>query len=145
MFRSRFLTTCMLVAGMICADLAPALAMMPTVPTTPGVAAAGAVIETVQYRRRPVPRPTYRYWRGHRGYNYYRRGYRRGPDGWWYPMAAFGLGAIIGGMAAHPPAPSITDAHIRWCMQRYRSYRAWDNTYQPYQGPRRICVSPYSR
>lgn len=35
-------------------------------------------------------------------------------------------------------------AHVRWCHNRYRSYRAWDNTYQPYNGPRRQCWSPYS-
>ncbi|MGV3652562.1 MAG: BA14K family protein, partial [Devosia sp.] len=26
---------------------------------------------------------------------------------------------------------------------RYRSYRASDNTFQPYNGPRQQCVSPY--
>lgn len=35
-------------------------------------------------------------------------------------------------------------AHVRWCHNRYRSYRSWDNTYQPYNGPRRQCWSPYS-
>jgi len=35
------------------------------------------------------------------------------------------------------------DAHTSWCYARYRSYRAYDNTFQPYYGPRRICVSPY--
>ncbi|TIU38734.1 MAG: BA14K family protein, partial [Mesorhizobium sp.] len=32
----------------------------------------------------------------------------------------------------------------RWCYDRYRSYRAWDNSYQPYGGPRQQCLSPYS-
>lgn len=27
-----------------------------------------------------------------------------------------------------------------WCRQQYRSYRASDNTYQPFSGPRRACV-----
>jgi len=35
------------------------------------------------------------------------------------------------------------NAHTRWCYNRYRSYRAYDNTYQPYNGPRRQCYSPY--
>ena len=35
------------------------------------------------------------------------------------------------------------NAHTRWCYARYRSYRAYDNTYQPNNGPRRQCVSPY--
>lgn len=29
-----------------------------------------------------------------------------------------------------------------WCAARYRSYRAEDNTYQPYDGPRRRCDPP---
>ena len=34
-------------------------------------------------------------------------------------------------------------AHVQWCYDRYRSYRAWDNTFQPYHGPRQQCYSPY--
>ena len=34
--------------------------------------------------------------------------------------------------------------HVDWCYDRYRSYRESDNTYQPYNGPRRQCYSPYS-
>ncbi|MBW9117672.1 BA14K family protein [Rhizobium cauense] len=29
-----------------------------------------------------------------------------------------------------------------WCAARYQSYRASDNTYQPYDGPRRTCIAP---
>ncbi len=36
-----------------------------------------------------------------------------------------------------------SDAHEEWCFDRYRSYRAYDNTYQPYRGGRRYCRSPY--
>lgn len=42
------------------------------------------------------------YWHGHRGYRHYRHGYRRHNDGWWYPLAAFGAGAIIGGAISQP-------------------------------------------
>ncbi|MEF0940433.1 BA14K family protein [Rhizobium sp. BR 362] len=34
-------------------------------------------------------------------------------------------------------------AHVRWCYARYRSYRAYDDTFQPSYGPRRPCVGPY--
>lgn len=37
----------------------------------------------------------------------------------------------------------MSDAHIQWCYNRYRSYRAYDNTFQPYNGPRQQCYSPY--
>lgn len=36
------------------------------------------------------------------------------------------------------------NAHVDWCYNRYRSYRAYDNSFQPYHGPRRQCWSPYS-
>ncbi|MBZ7924512.1 BA14K family protein [Ensifer adhaerens] len=35
------------------------------------------------------------------------------------------------------------NAHTSWCYARYRSYRAYDDTFQPYYGPRQVCVSPY--
>lgn len=38
----------------------------------------------------------------------------------------------------------LSNAHVQWCYDRYRSYRAYDNTFQPYNGPRRQCWSPYS-
>ncbi|HMM64427.1 MAG TPA: BA14K family protein [Mesorhizobium sp.] len=86
------------------------------------------------------------YWRGHRGYRNYRPGYRRHGD-IWFPLAAFAAGANISGAIANdrppPPPAAYGNAHVRWCSQRYRSYRAYDNSWQPYNGPRRQCVSPY--
>src|SRR5262245_34717158 len=57
-------------------------------------------------------------------YNGYYPGYS---DGRYYPRRYYRAG----------------NGHVRWCYSRYRSYRAWDNTYQPYNGPRRQCYSPY--
>ena len=37
----------------------------------------------------------------------------------------------------------FSNAHYRYCYNRYRSYRASDNTFQPYRGPRRACRSRY--
>jgi len=89
------------------------------------------------------------YWRGHRGYTHRRPGYRY-HSGYWYPPAAFIAGAIIGGAIAAQPAPRAPSgsyhygpAHVEWCMGRYRSYRASDNTFQPYSGRRQSCRSPY--
>ena len=101
-------------------------------------------VEQVQYYRER------RGWHnGHRGYRHERRGYRRHSDGWWYPLAAFGAGAIIGGAIANDGYSrpryegSINPRHIDWCYARYRSYREYDNSYQPNYGPRRECLSPY--
>ncbi|BDA83268.1 hypothetical protein Sa4125_08100 [Aureimonas sp. SA4125] len=75
------------------------------------------------------------YYRGHRGYRSSRPGYRR-HNGYWFPPAAFIAGAIIGGAASNR---GVSNAHIRSCQSRYRSYRVSDNTYQPYNGPRQQC------
>lgn len=94
---------------------------------------------------RPPNRPGH--WNGHQGYHSPRPGYRRGNDGWWYPLAAFGVGALIGGAIANQPrevvAPSLSRDHLRWCEERYRSFRASDNSFQPNNGPRQACISPY--
>lgn len=85
------------------------------------------------------------YYRGHRGYRDYRPGYKRHGD-FWYPAAAFIAGAAIGGIIANQPSRVVRTggAHTEWCYNRYRSYRASDNTFQPYNGPRQQCYSPYS-
>ncbi len=45
---------------------------------------------------------------------------------------------------SQPPLQAETiAAHLAWCSDRYRSYRAYDNSYTPYRGGRRECVSPY--
>lgn len=91
------------------------------------------------------------YWRGHRGSREYRPGYRRHGD-FWFPAAAFIAGAIVSGAIANqqpryvaPPTRVYrgNNAHVEWCLNRYRSYRPSDNTFQPYNGPRRQCTSPY--
>ncbi len=35
------------------------------------------------------------------------------------------------------------DAHQQWCLNRWKSYDVRSDTYQPYNGPRRYCNSPY--
>ncbi|WP_376705873.1 BA14K family protein [Mesorhizobium sp. ISC25] len=94
------------------------------------------------FSRRDFSRDDGMYWRGHRGYRYYRPGYRRHGD-FWFPLAAFAAGALITGAIVNQNRVYRGDAHVQWCYDRYRSYRASDNTYQPNYGPRRQCRSPY--
>jgi hypothetical protein len=77
-----------------------------------------------------------KYYHGHRGYNYYRHGYRRHVDGYWYPPAAFVV-------TVRPDVRVYGSRHVRWCRAQYASYRASDNTWKPRGEPRRICRSPY--
>ena len=99
----------------------------------------------VHYRR-PVRRykcyncGRHGYWNDGWRYRHYRP-YRRS-----YPGLYFGLGVAP---YAYYYAPRRyyrrggNAAHVRWCYDHYRSYRAWDNTFQPYHGPRRQCRSPF--
>ncbi|MBZ9794474.1 BA14K family protein [Mesorhizobium sp. ES1-4] len=84
------------------------------------------------------------YWNGHRGYREYHRGYRRHGD-YWFPLAAFATGALITGAIVNSENNRVYEgnAHVQWCYDHYRSYRASDNTFQPYNGPRQECRSPY--
>jgi hypothetical protein len=91
-------------------------------------------------------------WRHHR--------HHRDFDGGDAAILGLGLGLGLGSLAYNPyyydPYPRyyqprriyrterLSSAHVRWCYNRYRSYRAWDNTFQPYYGPRRQCLSPYN-
>ncbi|ATN33317.1 BA14K family protein [Rhizobium sp. ACO-34A] len=128
-----------LASAVVLTSFVPSQAMPVTAPVT-----ATSDVTAVDYYRRPPPG----YYHGHRGYRDYRPGYRRHNDGWWYPLAAFGAGAIIGGAIAAPPAAprratGINPRHYEWCFNRYRSYDSYSNTFQPNYGPRRQCLSPY--
>lgn len=129
-------------------------------PTVPTQIEHDGNVQAVRDHRRPrhmnrhmrgprhFHRPYYRgrhgnEWRGHRGYRGPRHGYRRHSNGWWYPLAAFGAGAALGG-ALNQPSHRLNSNHVRWCTQRYQTYRASDNSYVPRAGVRARCVSPYS-
>lgn len=95
-----------------------------------------------RHRYHNPPRPT----RPHRP----SQSQSRGPD-----LGSAIVGAIIGGVIVnqfHQPRAQqprmqhgsfLSQNHLNWCHNRWRSYRLSDNSYQPYNGPRRICVSPY--
>ncbi len=81
------------------------------------------------------------WYRGHRGYHDYRSGYRRHGD-YWYPLAAFGAGALIGGALVAPSRPSYGSRHTEWCSERYQTYDPSTDTYVPSAGVRTRCISP---
>jgi hypothetical protein len=98
--------------------------------------------------RRHYRRPHHRegYYNGHRGYRDRRPGYRQ-HNGLWFPLAAFAAGSIIGGAASQPHRVSpgrYSQSHYAWCENRYKTYRASDNTFVANsRGERLSCNSPY--
>lgn len=95
--------------------------------------------------------PVQHRWRGHdqrrwhRGEHWHHRQHRRyyRPDSGFYFQ--FGGPPVYRRHAAPRRAYRyrLPPAHYDWCQARYRSYRASDNSFQPYNGPRRQCRSPY--
>ena len=102
---------------------------------------------------------------GNWGGRHYRHGYRHGYGHNYYNnsgiylglgLGALGYGLGYGSGYYHYPYYNepiyrprrayrgVASNHVEWCYNRYRSYRAWDNTFQPYHGPRQECYSPYS-
>lgn len=75
--------------------------------------------------------------------DHYHRYYHHHDNGVGAFFGGLAAGAIVGGLLSQPRYYNGGSPHTRWCYARYRSYRAWDNTYQPYGGPRRQCYSPY--
>jgi hypothetical protein len=55
-------------------------------------------------------------------------------------------GAIVGGVLNNSGERVYRggNAHVQWCYDRYRTYRASDNTYVPRVGYRAYCNSPYN-
>ena len=158
-FMKSLVTASFCLAAFAPAGAAPIIVQKPAVEIT----GSSALVE-VQYRdkRRNFHHRQYRerlrekrrgfyrhnrhgYYNGHRGYRQHRRGYHH-YNGYWFPPAAFALGAIIGGAInnSHTVRPGyLNPQHVSWCHSKYRSYDQRSNTFQPYHGPRRACRSPY--
>lgn len=102
-------------------------------------------VTEVYFRRGFYGAGGFYYYNGYRGGFGFRPGYRY-YNGYWFPATAFAAGVAAGAIAATPPPRSparLAAAHVQWCYDHYVSYREWDNSYQPYVGPRRTCLSPY--
>ncbi|WP_175868651.1 BA14K family protein [Bartonella gabonensis] len=90
---------------------------------------------------------------GFKGYHHYRRGYVKYKDNWWYPEAAFitlshlsTKGAslkVISSERLEKKEPWMLKQHIESCRARYRSYNKNDNSFQPFHGPRKQCLSHF--
>lgn len=132
------LTPALLAAGLV-AGLATPLAAAPLQP--PAVTAPSSNVTLVRDHHRYIRKwPRNRHWQRHHRHHRYRRH--------WRPRSGFYFGLGIVPRYEYRVAPrryyrTYSSAHVRWCHNRYRSYRAWDNSWQPYHGPRRQCRSPY--
>lgn len=85
-------------------------------------------------------------------YDYWQKEHGRDRDGSF--IAPFVVGSILGyGLSSaydtgpyYAPRPYYTasgDAHVAWCMERYRTYDPRTNAYFVRPGVRVVCDSPY--
>lgn len=116
---------------------------------SPAVAAAPADVLTVSHRRYRCydgycgnRYRNDRYWNDDRRYRKHRRHYRGGL--YVQPRLYLGVPTYRYVQPRRYYGYRLSAAHVAWCYNRYISYREWDNTFQPYHGPRRQCWSPYS-
>ncbi|WP_296744245.1 BA14K family protein [Mesorhizobium sp.] len=137
-----------IISGLLAATLSASFAAM-AVPANaaqvfvPQAQSATSDVQTIQYRPWMRHRDGGTSWNGYRGYRDYHPGYRRHGD-YWFPLAAFAAGALITGAIVNSENGAYRgDAHVQWCYDHYRSYRAYDNTYLGSGGVRRECRSPY--
>lgn len=109
---------------------------------------SGTSVVDVQYRRH---RKSYRSSRRHYRPRHYRprhhRYHRHRGNGDVAAGIIGGLaaGAIIGSMANSQSSSNNLprNYHVEWCLNKYRSYDVRSDTFQPYNGPRKRCNSPY--
>jgi len=61
------------------------------------------------------------------------------------PVAPVYSAPVYAAPQAVQPGYSMPPSHVNWCATRYRTYTAYDNTYQPSRGVRSQCISPFWR
>jgi hypothetical protein len=71
----------------------------------------------------------------------YRHGWNRRYNRTGAVAGGLAAGAIVGSALRSGANTHSGTTHTQWCYNRYRSYRATDNTFQPNSGPRQQCIS----
>ena len=117
---------------------APATAALGTAAVSPALHITTVV--NVSSRRGDIRRGGFRLGKRsvRRRGGYKKRRYRNRRNG--------GFGIHLNFPRTHAPARArigFSARHHNWCDRRYRSYRRFDGTFQPYSGGRRLCNSPF--
>lgn len=136
-------------AGTLTMAAMPASAL--TVPPMPSMAVQEALFHhgITEVRHRNDHRHTHRHWdrkrhgdrcrTRHGNCRHYYRGYYYATPWWTLPL--IGGPYFLG--AQNRYYDRYGNAHVEWCIDRYRSYNVRTNTWVSYSGQVRQCISPY--
>lgn len=134
-----------LVPACFCLSVIAPASAAPVMARRPAVQISGASDLVQIHQKRGYHRHhNHGYDNGHRGHRHKRSGYRH-DNGFWLPPAAFTFGITIDQpRRGRYVRPGYTNPqHVSCYHSKYRSYDQRTNTFQPYNGPRRQCRSPY--
>ncbi len=136
-------------AGTLAMAAMPASALtIPAMPST-AVQELPAHDGIMEVRHRNDHRRMHRHWdrkrhgdrcrTRHGNCRHYYRGYYYATPWWTLPLigGAYAFGAQNRYYERHG------NAHVEWCLDRYRSYNVRTNTWVSYSGQVRQCISPY--
>jgi hypothetical protein len=143
MLKHSFIALAAMGAGLIgfSATEASAVTLMPQKPAaTTGTMTDLSPLLEVRHNK------NHRWDRRRHGNRYHRRSnrYRHYYGGYWYENPWWILPMIGAGIALnHRNYDGYGSRHVRWCMDRYRSYNVRTNTWVSYSGDVRQCNSPY--
>jgi len=129
--------------------LASPIAPLPKV-TTQSFAGLADVVEVGHKRKyKKSKHKKYKGKRHYKRYSKHRKHKKRKYHG--FDAGSFVAGTLLGVIITQPGTRYVYDqrslpkVHVHYCKNRYKSYRLWDNSWQPYHGPRKFCRSPYFR
>jgi len=101
-------------------------------------------IEPAGHKRARRHRLRRRHGRRHRRFRHRRSGYGHHYGGYWYATPWWLLGIAAGAAVAASPRRGGGN-HVRWCLNRYRSYNPDTDRFLAYSGRYKRCRSPYRR
>ncbi|WP_374591130.1 BA14K family protein [Ciceribacter sp. RN22] len=110
---------------MTCLAIATSSVAAATLPAAPAAPATASDLDLVQWPPPPWYRPPPPWY------------YRPAPPPIWYRPAPPVYRRLP------PPVYYLPSAHVRWCMNRYRSYNPRTDTYFGFDGRFHRCRSPY--
>lgn len=133
-FSWRMLGLAAIVAGGALATASGTVSAVTLPMTGMSAASSAGLVQEVAYRDRDRRYHGHHPYYRHRHYGHRRPGFSFYFGGWWYSQPWWLTNPRAGG-----------NAHVGWCLNRYRSYTPATNLFLGFDGKHHACRSPYRR